>query len=497
MVNSTFSYFPGVPIFHSTDLVHWQQIGHVLDRPSQLKLVKHPISAGIYAPAISYHNGTFYMVTTLIGDEGGNFFVTAKNPEGPWSDPVWIREAEGIDPSFFFDDNGKTYLVHNGPAPAKLPLYDGHCAIWLQEFDLNLQNLVGEEKVIVNAGTDIKKKPQWIEGPHLYKRNGFYYLMAAEGGTEEGHTEVIFRSKDIWGPYEVFKGNPILTQVGLPDDRPNPVTCTGHADIVETQNGDWVAVFLGCQPYEGNRFNTGRQTFFHTVDWSGEWPIILEKGKIVPAELESPLSAESGKVTFSDYSANWHDDFEEAELKMEWNFIRTPFEKWYSIEKGKLIINARPVNLAEIGNPSFIGRRMQFMNTQFTAVLKLEKNKEMEAGIVAFQNEKFFYKMVMVQEADKSFLLVASADKEFVQTEVEKYKPGKEIYLRMKVQGNKVVCEYSLNNKTWTQAGEVLDSTILSTRVAGGFVGTYFGLYAYANSPAVAEFDWASHIRID
>ena len=497
LVNSTFSYFPGVPVFHSTDLMHWEQIGHVLDRPSQLKLTNHPISAGIYAPAISFHDGTFYMITTLIGEGGGNFFVTAKDPKGPWSDPVWLREIEGIDPSFFFDDDGKVYVVHNGPAPAKLPLYDGHCAIWLHEIDMKLQILVGEDKVIINAGTDISKKPKWIEGPHLYKRNGYYYLMAAEGGTEEGHTEAIFRSKNIWGTYEVFKGNPILTQVGLPDDRPNPITCTGHADIVETQNGDWVGVFLGCQPYQGNRFNTGRQTFFNNVDWSGEWPLILKKGEVVPEEVKSPLPVETGKVTFSDYSANWRDDFEEDNLKMEWNFIRTPVEKWYTLEKGKLLINALPVKISEIGNPSFIGRRQQFMNTQFTVAVKLEKGREMEAGMVAFQNEKSYYKMVVQQFADSSFLVVSSASETIYRIPFERYRPGNQVYLRFRLLKSEVLCDYSLNNKTWVPLGITLDATKLSTRVAGGFVGTYLGLYTFAPAPAVAEFDWAEHKKIE
>jgi alpha-N-arabinofuranosidase len=265
---------------------------------------------------------------------------------------------------------------------------------------------------------------------------------------------------------------------------------------VETKNGEWVAVFLACQPYRDNFYNTGRQTFFNTVDWSGEWPIILEKGKAIPEEVQSPLTAETGKTSFSDYSGNWRDDFEEETLKMEWNFIRTPAAKWYTLEKGKLLINARKVNIAEVGNPSFIGRRMQFMNTQFTTSLKLEKDKLMEAGIVAFQNEKFFYKLTMIQEAEKSYLLVTSADKEYVKTEIEKYKPGKEIFLRMRIVGGDLICEYSLNSKTWIQAGEPLDATLLSTRVAGGFVGTYLGLYTYSQEQAIAEFDWAEHLKI-
>jgi len=497
LVNSSFSYFPGVPIFHSTDLVNWKQIGHILDRPSQVKLTNHGISQGIYAPTIRYHDGTYYMVTTLVGSDGGNFFVTAKDPAGPWSEPTWIREVDGIDPSFFFDENGKAYLVNNGPPPANVSLYQGHRAIWMQEFDVKLQALVGDRKIIVNAGTDISKKPVWIEGPHIYRKNGFYYLMAAEGGTGIEHTEVVFRSKDIWGPYEVFKGNPILTQFGLPDDRPSPITCTGHADLVQTKNGEWVGVFLGCQPYKENYFNTGRQTFFNTVDWSGDWPVILEKGKVVPMEVKSPLNAEGGKISFSEYSANWKDDFEDDVLKQEWNFIRTPTEKWFELKKGELIVNARPVSISEIGNPSFIGRRIQFSNSQFTCALKLEKDKEMEAGVVAFQNEKFYYKMVVQQVADSSFLTVSSANEIIYKTPLAKYKQGTDIFLKFKALGNSMFCEYSYNNKTWIPLGITLDAKLLSTQMAGGFVGAYFGLYTFAKLPAVATFDWASYLKIE
>jgi xylan 1,4-beta-xylosidase len=496
LANCSFSFFPGVPIFHSSDLVHWKQIGHILDRPSQLKLTNQWISAGIYAPSIRYSNGTFYMITTLIGGEGGNFYVTSKNPAGPWSEPIWLKEIEGIDPSFFFDENGKAYIINNGPVPDKKPLYEGHRALWLQEFDIKTQKLVGERKMIVNGGTDLSKKPIWIEGPHIFQNKGYYYLLAAQGGTKVEHSEVIFRSKNIWGPYEPAAINPILTQFDLPSNRVNPFTCAGHADMVQTPNGEWVSIFLACQPYSGDYFNTGRQTFFNTVDWSDEWPIILKHGLPIPQETKSPLKAEKGKVTFSDYSANWKDDFDKTELKFEWNFIRTPQEKWYELKENSLIIQARPISISEVGNPSFIGRRLQFANSEFTVSLKLEKGKEMEAGIVAFQNEKFYYKLVIQQIEGKNFLTLASPTKEFSKVELKNYTSGKQVYLRMKGLEADFMCEYSLDNKTWTQFGTTLDGKYLSTTVSGGYIGAYFGLYAFAKTPAIATFDSASNKKI-
>lgn len=502
LVNSSFSYFPGVPIFHSTDLVHWKQIGHVLNRPSQLNLTNQNISEGIFAPAIRYHKGTFYLITTLIGG-GGNFIVTAKNPAGPWSDPIWQHEINGIDPSFFFDENGKAYIINNGPAPDDKPLYEGHHAIYLQEFDLKTMKLTGDRKVVVNGGSDISKKPIWIEGPHIYQKDGYYFLMAAEGGTAEDHSEVVFRSKSVFGPYESFSGNPILTQRDLPADRSNPVTCSGHADLVQTPKGDWVAVFLACQPYSGNFYNTGRQTFMLPVDWSGEWPIILEKGKAIPVEVQVPVVANSGQTTFADYSANWKDNFDGKELKLDWNFIRTPKEKWYELKDKNLVLQARNVDITEKGNPSFVGRRLQHANSEMTIAVKLEKGKNMSAGMVAFQNEKYLYPFIVEEKQGKYFIAqspscnIPGATVVMGYIELTNYNPNDFLYLKMKFEGKQLECFYSLNNKDWTSVNGKNDATKLSTNVAGGFVGAYIGLYAYSKTQAIATFDWVHYQKID
>ncbi|MCX6269616.1 MAG: glycoside hydrolase family 43 protein [Bacteroidetes bacterium] len=496
LVNSSFAYFPGVPIFHSTDLIHWKQIGHILNRTSQLNITTQGISEGIYAPAIRYNKGIFYMVTTFVGGNG-TFFVKARNPAGPWSDPVLLPEIDGIDPSFFFDENGKAYLVNNGPSPENKPLYEGHRAIWLQEFDLKTQKMVGERKIVINGGTNLAKKPIWIEGPHIYQKNDYYYLMAAEGGTGENHSEVVFRSKSIWGPYEVFAGNPILTQRDLPADRVNPITCSGHADLVQTPQGDWIAVFLACQPYSENFYNTGRQTFFLPVDWSGEWPVILAKGKAIPEQVQSPLKSASSEMTFSEYSANWSDDFNKPELLPDWNFIRTPKDKWYELKNSKLILQARPVGITEKGNPTFVGRRQQHASCEMTTAVKLETGKELEAGLVAFQNEKNFYKFVVQQAKGDYFLSLSSASGEILNNKLKDYKEGAFFYLRIQAMGKDYNFEYSFNNKVWTPFGNAQDGKYLSTSVAGGFVGTFFGLFAYAQNPANATFDWATYKALE
>src|SRR6187549_2332088 len=191
LVNSTFAYFPGLPIFHSKDLKNWKQVGNVISRPSQMNFMGHRMTRGLFAPAISYNNGLYYVVCTLI-DTGGNFVVTAKDPAGPWSDPTFLPEVRGIDPSIYFD-GVKAYILYNSDPPENKSLYSGHRTIRMYEFDYVKLKVVGEEKILVNGGVDITKKPVWIEAPHFIKRDEWYYLYAAEGGTSVNHSEVVLR----------------------------------------------------------------------------------------------------------------------------------------------------------------------------------------------------------------------------------------------------------------------------------------------------------------
>jgi alpha-N-arabinofuranosidase len=406
LVNSSFSYFPGVPIFHSKDLVHWEQIGNVLDRPEQLDLDNQEVNQGIYAPTIRYNNGTFYMITTNVGGKG-NFYVTAKKPQGPWSNPIWLPDVVGIDPSFYFDEDGKAYVIFNG-APPDSSLYDGHRALWIYDFDPKLKTTTGEKTLLVNGGTDISKKPIWIEGPHIYKKDNFYYLMAAEGGTEINHSEVIFRSDKIKGPYVVYENNPILTQRNLDPGRKNPVTNTGHADLVETQNGEWWSVFLGCRPYEDNFFNTGRETFLTPVKWENGWPIINPGTDIVKFSYPIP-NLPSNKISDMPTSGNFTivDDFNEDKLENYWLFLRTPREKWYSLDaiKSVLKIKLRPQLLSGKDNPSFIGRRQQHTNFTATVKFKFKPLADNEtAGLAAIQNDQYFYYLGITKNKGKDLV---------------------------------------------------------------------------------------------
>lgn len=488
LVNSSFSYFPGVPIFHSRDLVHWTQIGHILSRPSQLALDGLQVSQGIFAPALRYHAGTFYMITTLVGG-GGNFFVTAPKAEGPWSDPVWLHEIDGIDPSFFFDDDGKAYVVNNGPPVDGHGLYPGHRAIWIQEFDLATQRLTGPRQILVDAGVDPAKHPIWIEGPHLFKRNGWYYLMAAEGGTSEGHSEVIFRSREPRGPYVPWDKNPILTQRTLDPARPDPVTSTGHADLVETPDGSWWAVFLGCRPYDEKAllYNTGRETFMLPVQWTDDWPVILAAGQPVPLVVSSPkLRPAAAGPTPLNGNFTWRDEFDGPTLAPVWNFLRTPHDTWFSLTEapGTLKVQARDVALTSRAEPSFIGRRQQ--NATFTATTSLEvpAASGFSAGLVAFQNEThYFYLGVRRRGADVEVFLErtdgpgTSAVPRTVATKIVAAPLPRAVELRIEGAGGTDSFAYA-RKAEWTAVGDRQDGSFLSTAAAGGFVGTYLGLYA-------------------
>lgn len=503
LVNSTFAYFPGIPVFQSKDLVNWKLIGHVLDRREQVNFNGLGVSRGVFAPAICYHNGIFYVTCTLV-DAGGNFIVTTKDPKGPWSNPVWIPEIDGIDPSLFFDDDGKAYVVYNSVAPDNKPLYDGHRTIRMYEFNVENLKVIGEEKILVNGGTDISKKPIWIEGPHIFKKDGYYFLICAEGGTAEQHSEVVFRSKNVFGPYEPYKNNPILTQRHLNPKRNFPITSTGHADFVETQKGDWWAVFLGCrpyQPYEEGYYNTGRETFLAPVKWIDGWPVINPDFEEVQYFYSYPLQPNK-KFAERPYGGNFtiKYDFNSSELSKDWIFLRTSLTKWYDLnkKKGYLTIKLRPETCSGKSNPSFVGHRQQHQNCSAMTKLNFNAASENEkAGLIIFQNENHFYFICKsIKEGNPVIELYKSTNNENMELLaselIDKSLSKKDVFLKIEAKGKDYSFYYAFQKGKWKTLKENVDGTFLSTKVAGGFVGSVFGLYATSlgkYSSSLAYFD--------
>jgi xylan 1,4-beta-xylosidase len=485
LVTSSFSYFPGVPIFHSRDLVSWTQIGNVLDRPGQLNLDSAGISRGIFAPVIRWNDGTFYMITTLI-DRGGNFIVTARDPAGPWSDPVFLPEVDGIDPSLFFDDDGKAYVVNNGP-PVGTPLYEGHRAIWMQEFDVASKKMVGPRKLIVNGGVDLSKRPIWIEAPHILKVDGRYYLICAEGGTAEQHSEVVFRADSVWGPYVPAQANPILTQRHLAANRPNPITTTGHADFVQTPAGEWWAVFLGVRPYLGNHYNNGRETYLLPVTWRDGWPMILAGDDTVPHVRRGPSLPRQAAARVS-MAGNFtvRDEFAGAQLAPQWVFVRTPRERWHTLAGGALSIRPRATMLGDITRqPSFVGRRQQHAYASASTALRFTPASDGDrAGIAAFHDDRHFYLLTLAQANGRRVVQLEqrSGDAPAAVVASQPVQGGGDfpVYLKIQARGARYDFYYATRRGAWQLLKADADGTLLSTKTAGGFVGTMLGMYAYS-----------------
>ena len=483
LVTSTFSYFPGIPVFHSRDLISWAQIGNAIDRPEQLDFKNLGMSRGVFAPTIEHHDGTFYIANTCV-DCGGNYLLTTKDPRGPWSDPIWLPSIGGIDPSLFFDDDGRAWILNND-GPIGEPLYEGHRAIWIQEFDPKTNTSFGPRSVLINGGVDISTKPIWIEGPHIYKKDGWYYLSAAEGGTAENHSQVVLRSRTVTGPYVANPANPYLTQRGLPRDRPNPITSAGHVDLVELPTGDWWATFLAVRPYEGDYYNTGRETFLMPVEWKNGWPVITAPGQTIPYTHRRPALSGSGTKP-KQRTMLIRDEFDGSRLSQEWIMMRNVREPWHQLRGGALRLEPRPVALSDFKNPSFVGRRQQHMYATASTSVRFAPKAGDRAGLVAIQNDEYWYLLSVANDRGTTEVRLerrAGADQPAAGTLISSapltIPAGSPVRLRIHARGGAYDFEYAIAGGRWQvlQAGE--DGRILSTKTAGGFVGTVLGLYAF------------------
>ncbi|TDH23549.1 glycoside hydrolase family 43 protein [Segetibacter sp. 3557_3] len=498
LVNSSFSMFPGVPIFHSTDLVNWKQIGHVLDRPSQLKVEKSGISAGIYAPCIKYNkaNETFYMITTQIAGGIGNMVVKTKDPHKGWGEVNKLK-FDGIDPSMFFDDDGKAYVVHNDAPDKGKELYSGHRVIKIWDYDLqNDQVIPGTDKIIVDGGVDITQKPIWIEGPHIYKKNGKYYLMCAEGGTGDWHSEVVFMADNPRGPFVPAPSNPILTQRHFPANRAGKIDWTGHADLVEGKDGKYYGVFLGIRPNVKDRVNAGRETFILPVDWSGTYPV-FENG-LVPMKpynkLPKGTSNETGQNGFfPNGNFTFTDNFTEANLDYRWIAMRGPRDSFITKQSGGGVsIKPYKTNIKALAPISALFHRQQHSSFQAEVSLQYVPSSGQDlAGITCYQGEAFNYVFGVTKKENEYYLVLAKTARNrsagaqgpgapaqttiIASTKVD----AKPIKLQVTAsQQDEYHFNYSTNGGSFQNLGGAVSGDILSTNVAGGFTGTLIGLYA-------------------
>lgn len=505
LVNSSFSMFPGVPIFHSTDLVNWKQIGHVLDRPSQLKVDNAGVSAGIYAPCIKYNksNQTFYMITTQIAGGIGNMVVKTKDPFQGWSEVIKLK-FDGIDPSMFFDDDGKAYVVHNDAPDKGKELYNGHRVIKIWDYDLqNDQVIPGSDKIIVDGGVDISQKPIWIEGPHIYKHHGKYYLMCAEGGTGGWHSEVIFMSDSPKGPFVPAPSNPILTQRYFPADRKNKIDWTGHADMVEGKDGKYYAVFLGIRPNAKDRVNTGRETFILPVDWSGTYPV-YENG-LVP--LQPKLKLPGGVVNqtgmnryFPNGNFTFTDSFTSPVPDYRWIAMRGPRDSFITNVPGGISIKPFAANLKAMAPVSALFHRQQHSSFQAEVTMKYTPRSGNDfAGITCYQGEAFNYVFGITKKENDYYLVLAKTFRErqagparpgtpAITTIIASIKVDVKNPIRLQVsasQQDDYSFNYSMDGINFQNLGGPVPGDILSTNVAGGFTGSLIGLYATSGNDII------------
>lgn len=489
LVTSTFAYFPGVPIFHSRDLVHWNQIGNILNRKEQLNLEGAGHSGGIFAPTIRYHEGTFYMITTNV-THGGNFIVTAKKPEGPWSNPHYIEGAEGIDPSLFFDDDGKCYYTGTRER-REGGKYFGDNEIWTQELDLNAMKLVGKSYALWHGAL---REVVWPEGPHLYKKDGRYYLLIAEAGTAHEHAVTVAAGNSLREPFTGYAANPILTHRHLGYDY--PIVNVGHGDLVETQNGEWYMVVLASRPYGGYYRNLGRETFLVPVTWERGWPVINKGIGLLEPTVKGPELP-----PFEGRPVPEKEDFDLDQLPYHFVFLRNPVQENYSLSerKGYLRLKLAPEKLTELTSPSYVGIRQTGMSFVFEAVMDFRPDtSEEEAGIVLLQSNEYHYRFVSTVREGINVLQVIvcmKGDEEVLaQVPIEDLsRESHEIRLRIIAEKQDIRFSYSYDGKSYHIIKAGVNARILSTDVAGGFVGNTMGLYCSSNgeeSTNIADFDW-------
>lgn len=512
MVTSSFYYYPGLPVFQSLDLVHWEQIGNAISEPDQLDFKNCDSSEGLWAATIRYHDGLFYIVDTL--DVEGrtyryNFILTAKNPAGPWSKAVIIEGADGIDPSLYFDEDGRIWFCAN-MIPEDLQ-YPAHKMIYLCELDQETYQIRGERHIIYDGAID---HSLFMEGPHIYKISGVFYLLTACGGTQTNHCANIARSTSLLGPYEPCPRNPIVSNRNLRILNELGVSVAGHGDLVQTQDGEWYMVLLGIRPYEceiedydryqprkwirtpdrnkNAQFNLGREVFLIPMAWDYDgWPLADNHNGMVNLTERRPLLP-----YFKPPLHSRVDQFEESKLDMIWCMRRPVHIPFYSLEerRGYLRLKLGAAMAEDQETVSMLVRRQQHYDFAATAAMEFEpgKNGE-EAGLIITQNERFSF-LLLKQRTDGSNRICLFRIVGGMRTLVNmaEARPGR---LYLTIEGSKGYYDfyYGYEEKQRLPLASGEDGSVLSTLVADGFIGTYMGLYGSAShqkSDNYADFDW-------
>jgi xylan 1,4-beta-xylosidase len=382
---------------------------------------------------------------------------------------------------------------YTGNWMARNSQFEGHTEIWLQELDLSTMRLIGEPQVIWDGAV---KGAVWSEAPHVYKVQGRYYLVTAEGGTAHHHAVSVARSDVITGPYDGNRGNPILTHRHLGLDY--PIVGTGHADLVDTPSGEWWLVLLAMRPYGGYYYNLGRETFLTPVRWEDGWPIVSPGTGRVEFSYQAPNLSEQRWP-----AAPARDHFDQPKLAPQWFFLRTPRDEFWTLSErpGYLRLRLRPQRLAEQTNPSFVGRRQQHIHFTTRTALEFTPRTEQEcAGLTVVQNNHFHFCLVVTRGTEPVVRLIKCA---YGVEEILAERPLAAGCCYLKVEAREQAYSFYAASEPadqWQAVAEGVDGRILSTPVAGGFVGAVIAMYASSNgetSANHADFDWFEYVGLD
>ena len=456
LVSSSFQYFPGVPLFESDDLVNWKQIGHVLTRKSQVMLEKINSSGGVFAPTIRYNNGRFYMVTTN-DTTHENFYVYTDDIHGEWSDPVTVAQ-DGIDPSLYFED-GRTYFISNGSDDS------GDHGVVQCEINIETGEKLSPSKCIWHGSGG-----RYLESPHMYKINGKYYLMAAEGGTEYGHMITYCRSDSIWGPFENYPHNPVLTNR---NKAPGIIQGIGHGDLIQDKNGDWHILSLGFRqihmwlPYH----HLGREVFLTPVKFGADGWFTAGTDGTTAAEYEI-----AGNFTQDEKK---HYTFENTSWNIDWCFLRHPHTENYELSDSKAVLHGTAITLDDVDSPTFLGIRQRDFNMEMSVNVSVNDG---EGGITVFMCESEHYD-IAIRKSESGFeaiLKLNIGDIKHIQNTVKISSGNAKLIIRSdSINYNFYVSENG--KETHLGSGQ---SKYLSSEVSGGFTGVVLGLYAVGNNTA-------------
>lgn len=475
-VTSSFVTFPGIPIYHSKDLVNWELTGYGITRPGMVNFTGLKDENGIWAVTIRYHDGLFYLISGC-NKCGGNFYITAKDPRGPWSDPVWLKEAPGIDPSLFWDNDGTCYYTGNYWDFKKS--WPGQVAIWMQELDLKQRKLVGERKIISYGYAN---NAAYTEGPHLYRVDNKYLLLTSEGGTDQYHAVAAHHSTTLWGPYVADKINPVLSHRQL--GSAYPIQAVGHADMVQTQNGEWWAVVLGKRVING-AVPLSRETFLCRVKMEDGTPLFNPGFGTVLLEQERPELPWSPVKPLPA-----RDEFETASLSLPWQFIRVPEKPFYQLKNGRLIMDVQPQVADSLANSSMMVQRIKDPGFSATTYLRFKTSDPgEEAGLILYRGSGNYYALLKGQ-SEIRLVRTCNGKKELV---AKAPYTKTDVYLRATANKLDVVFSFGASPDSMEPVGSTQSMTVLAESPVNRFNGPVVGMYATSNgrpSKARALFDW-------